>query len=77
MLGVAGFVGAIFFTPWVPLAAVILLSLRFRAYEAIALGLFMDLMWLPAGFMSSVPWCTLIAFVIVFALEPLRVQLLR
>jgi hypothetical protein len=76
-LSAIGFIGALFMPPWVPFTVLVALSLRFRSYEAVALGLGMDLVWLPTGITSSIPWCTLTALVIVWVLEPLRVQLMR
>jgi len=64
--------------PWVlTLIAVVLLSLRFRAWEALLLGLMTDLLWAPSGgFLHSFPFFTIGAIIIVWGLEPLRRQLL-
>lgn len=77
IVAVIGFLGAIFWTWWIPAMCIVLLSLRWRAWEAIALGLFMDLLWLPpgAGF-HELPLFTISAIVVVWALEPLRTEFL-
>lgn len=77
LLALTACIGALYLPPFVPFIILVVLALRFRAHEAILLGLGMDLVWLPADITSAVPWCTLIAIMIVWALEPLRVQLLK
>lgn len=75
----AGFASALFLPPWAPLIAVVLLSLRYRAWEAIILGLFIDMLWLPIGGTDAhvVPLFTILSIVIAWGLEPLRVELMR
>ena len=73
-LGVAG---ALFVSPWVPAACILLSSLRFRAWEAVLLGVFTDLMWLPAGsLLINPPLFTMGSIIIVWMLEPLRSEFL-
>ncbi len=57
---------------------IVLLSVRYRSWEALALGFLMDLLWHPVGngLLHSLPLFTLGALIIVWALEPLRTQLL-
>jgi len=72
-----GFLGAIFFPPWIPVICIILLSLRFRAWEAIFIGLLVDLLWrAPEAGWQIVPFFTIGAIIIVWALEPLRREFL-
>ncbi|MBL8158557.1 hypothetical protein JNK62_03420 [bacterium] len=79
-LGIIMFTSAVFAPWWVPLIAAVILSLRFRAWEVILAGMFMDLYWMPAyvSFASfdSIPFATVVAAVLVFGLEPIRKQLL-
>lgn len=73
----AGFISVFFFSPVFVFAVIILLSLRYRAWEAPFMGLLIDFMWLPGGsMMMHVPFATLLALFIVWALEPLRSELL-
>lgn len=63
--------------PWLFLLCVVLLALRFSAWEAIMLGLFADLLWLAEPISLSVfPFTTVIALVIVWGLAPVRRELL-
>ena len=76
-LFVLGILGAIFAPPWVPLIVMGLLALRFRAPEVLAIGVFVDFMWLPFGSSTvAIPLFTLAAIVLVWSLEPLRSQFL-
>jgi hypothetical protein len=72
-----GFIAAIFLPPWIPVLCIILLSVRFRAWEAILIGAFIDLSWLPSGtLIHSLPLFTIAALLIVWGFEPLRAQFL-
>ena len=76
-LAAIGFWGAIFFPPWVPALCILLLAVRFRAWEAILLGLFVDLLWLsPQSGFHGLPLFTLGAIIVVWAFEPLRSEFL-
>lgn len=73
-----GFVSAFLAPPWVTFICIVLLALRWRAAEAIVIGLIVDLMWLPAGsFFETVPLFTLSSILLVWVLEPLRLEFLR
>ena len=72
-----GLVGGLFIHPAIPIACIIALALAYRSIEAVTLGLFVDLLWQPVSFMHPLPYCTIAAIVIVWALEPVRTQLLR
>ena len=80
LLATVLFAGVIFAPWWVPLIAGAALAVRFRAWEAVAAGILYDLLWMPAPVsftsLESLPLATLIALAAVFALEPLRRQLL-
>ncbi|MDR3571384.1 MAG: hypothetical protein P4L81_04270 [Candidatus Pacebacteria bacterium] len=76
-VAVIGFIAAIFWTWYIPLICILALSLRFRAWEAIALGVFMDLLWLaPGAGFHGLPLFTIFAVLVVWAFEPLRKELL-
>ena len=80
LLALALFASVIFAPPWLAAIFACALAARWRAWEVIAAGIFMDFLWMPTSvsFLSfhSVPWITLIAIVLVSCLEPLRRQLL-
>ena len=73
VLSCLGLYGAVFGPAWLPLVPMVLLSLRFRAWEVIALGLVTDFLWLPG---IRPPLYLLAALAIVWAFEPLRKELL-
>ncbi len=77
LLGIIGLAGIVV-GPWflTPLC-IILLSLRFRAWEAILLGLIMDLTYEPSnGYLYGIPLFTLGAICVIWVFEPLRRELL-
>ncbi|OGG73021.1 hypothetical protein A3A38_00945 [Candidatus Kaiserbacteria bacterium RIFCSPLOWO2_01_FULL_53_17] len=64
---------------WATLILAIALTLRYRAWEVIGIGLLMDILFMPFPVSLSfgaLPWGTIIAAVLLFGLEPLRRQLL-
>ena len=69
-----GLWGALFGPWWLALVSIILLSLRFRAWEVLVLGLLVDLLWLPAGW--HWPYFLITSIVVVWVFEPLRKELL-
>ncbi|HTR19057.1 MAG TPA: hypothetical protein VMH91_03745 [Candidatus Paceibacterota bacterium] len=76
-IGVVGFLGAIWLPWFIPAACIFLLALRFRAWEAIVIGVFMDLLWLsPDSLFHGLPVFTIGAIVVVWAFEPLRSEFL-
>ena len=78
IIAAIGFLGAVFAPPWVALSCIVLLSLRYRAWEVIVLGLTVDFMWLPGGPSTHLfPIFTIVALIIVWGLEPLRLQFLE
>jgi hypothetical protein len=72
-LFLGGLAGGLFMSPYVPAIAILALSLLFRAWEAILLGLLMDLMWLPPG---HPPFFTVGAIAVVWLMEPIRKEFL-
>ena len=77
ILAAALFASAVFAPLWCTLLIAIALCTRWRAWEVIAAGIFMDLYWLPTSIsFHSLPLATIAAIIVVFALEPLRRQLL-
>ena len=75
VLAFIGFVSVFFAPAWVPLIVVFLLSVRYPAWEAVLIGVCLDVMWLPVS-PFFLPIATSIAIVIVWACEPLRRELL-
>ncbi len=77
-LAAIGFIGALVAPPWLPLACIVLLAIRYRAWEVIFIGLLLDLAWQPMGMpLSTLPVYTFLSIAIVWLFEPLRVQFLR
>ncbi len=74
LLFVFGIYAALYGPWWLPAVPIALVSLRFRAWETMILGLFIDLLWLPAG--VHIPLYTITAIALVWAFEPLRKELL-
>jgi hypothetical protein len=68
-----GFWGALYGPWWLPYVPIVLLSLRFRAWEAIVLGLVTDFLYAPS---LHVPMYLILSIVIVWVFEPLRSELL-
>ncbi len=78
IFGVLGAFSAVFFSPWVTAVCIVLLAVRYRAIEAIALGALIDFLWLPHDSMlTMLPLCTLMSLVLVWGFEPLRLEFLR
>ena len=62
---------------WAPLACMIILSIRWVAWEALAIGLLMDFTWAGSGTFSLSSWhswplFTIAAIVLLWVFEPLR-----
>jgi hypothetical protein len=80
VLAVACFASVVFAPWWVPAIIAVILCFRFRAWEVILAGMFMDLYWMPAyigwGPLDSLPLATIVAIILVFGFEPIRRQLL-
>jgi hypothetical protein len=74
-LVIAGLFSAFFAPWWVTVFFMIALSVRYRAWEVLVLGLLMECLWLPAGF-GHLPVFMLASILIVWIFEPLRDQLL-
>jgi hypothetical protein len=72
-LVVFGLYSVLFGPFWLPFVSMVLLSLRFRAWEVMALGLFYDFMYAPH---LQLPIFFIVSLCIVWAFEPLRRELL-
>lgn len=75
-LAAVGFVSVFVISPWVTFLVALLLSLRWRAWEVIAMGFFVDALWLPSTAFFGIPFATLIGVALVWFLEPFRNELL-
>lgn len=73
-LDVLALVFALFGPWWLPLLCMILLSLRFPAWEVPVLGLFMDFLWMPST--TFFPYYTLAGIALLILSAPIRRQLL-
>ena len=71
-----GMAGAFFAPWWVPLVCMIVLAVRYPAWEVLFIGLVMDLLWLPEGGLEM-PVFLLAGIVLVWICAPLRNQFLR
>jgi len=80
ILSGAGILGALFAPPWVPLLVMILLSIRYSAWEVLAIGLLVDLMWFTPsavdGLLGLFPLFTIAGVALLWGLEPLRSEFL-
>ncbi|MEK7134101.1 MAG: hypothetical protein AAB804_03480 [Patescibacteria group bacterium] len=76
LLILLGVVGTLFAPWWVSPLCMILLSLRYPAWEVPFLGLLIDLVWLSGGSGFSVPLFTIVGVCMVWILAPLREQFL-
>lgn len=74
----AGLLSAFAGFPWLTALCIVALALRYRAWEAVFLGLIVDLLWVPSDISFAVfPYFTIGSILIVWLFEPLRVQFLR
>jgi hypothetical protein len=74
-LALIGIIGALFAPWWLAVTCMVLLSLRFPAWEVPFIGLTIDLLWLPGdGF--HIPVFTLLGILLVWLASPLRRQFL-
>jgi hypothetical protein len=73
-----GALAALFLSPWVTAICIVALSIRYRAIEAVALGALIDFLWLPHDTLfTMLPLCTIVALVVVWGFEPLRLEFLQ
>ncbi len=76
-IGGLSFASVLFAPPWLPLIGAGMLTVRFRAWEVIALGALIDLLYVPPGGFFGVPIpATLTAFILLVGFEPIRRKLL-
>lgn len=76
LLALAGVGAALVAPPWVALVCIVVLALRYAAWEALFIGLMIDLAWLPIVSLHQIPVYTLLAIVIVWGLGPVRSRFL-
>jgi hypothetical protein len=68
-LAICGVLSALFFSWWITAVCIAVLAICWRSWEAVAIGLLMDLLWLPPhGF----PFFFAGSILLVWLLEPLR-----
>lgn len=73
-----GVIATVFWSPWITALCIVVLGIRYRAMEALALGAFMDVLWLPHDtILTMFPLCTIVSLIIVWGFEPLRMEFLR
>lgn len=78
ILAVLGFFSAIFISPWLTIACMVALSIRYRALEVLVLGLMVDFLWLPYDtVIYSLPLTTIFSIILVWGLEPLRLEFMN
>jgi hypothetical protein len=75
-IALIGVLSAAILSPWITLLCMVLLAARWRAWEVVALGMLVDILWLSSSAMWGIPFATLFSIVVVWALEPLRNELL-
>ncbi len=66
--------GSALFVWWVGALVALALCLRYRAWEVVLFGAFLDVLWFPSGALHGIPVATGAALVVVWAFEPLRRQ---
>lgn len=76
ILFLVGMLGAVLFWPWVTLVCMILLAVRYYAWEVIFMGMFVDLQWMPTSAFLHLPVYTLLGLLLVWGFEPLRREFL-
>ena len=75
-LDLLGAWAVLFGYPWLVLIVMTFLALRFRAWEVLALGVSMDLLFLPEKFLyDPLPLFTFAGMLLLWGLEPLRKEL--
>lgn len=76
-ISIVGFLSALFGVPWLTALCILMLAVRYPAWEVIVLGLCVDFLWLPSASAFAVPYFTIGSLALVWLLEPLRMQFLR
>ena len=71
-----GFCGVLVAPWWVPLACMVLLSLRYAAWEVPLMGLLTDLVWFSHGGFFAFHIFTVLGIALVWLAYPLRRQFL-
>ena len=71
-------IASIFVAPWwVPVLCIVLLSVRYPAWEVLIIALFMDLLWLPGDEGFGLPLFLMASAALVWMCAPLRAKFLR
>ncbi|RJR13659.1 hypothetical protein C4585_01630 [Candidatus Parcubacteria bacterium] len=74
---VVGLVGVFIGSPWIVAIIMILLAVRFRAWEILVVGVMMDFIWLPADLsVGHLPFFTIGALLLLWGLESFRKEIL-
>jgi len=77
VLAAFAFLATVLGLPWAVLISMVLLALRFRAWEVLIIGVVMDFLWLPSeSLIWPLPLFTIGALLLVWGLEPLRNEML-
>ena len=75
-LGLFGLFCAVIAAPWMTLLVMVILALRYSAWEVLFLGLLVDILWLPGLSLGVLPLFTIAGAALVWGLEPLRREFL-
>ncbi len=77
-LVIIGLLSCLFSSMWLTLAVIVALSILYPSWEAMALGLLMDMLWTPGDVtIVHIPLFTLIAIILVWAFHPIRKEFLH
>ena len=77
LLALASVASVVFGPPIVSGVCIFLMALLFGGWEAIAIGMCADFIFLPSGsFLFPLPFFTVTALILVWAFEPLRGEFL-
>jgi len=78
LLGLGAVCSAFVAPPIVTFLLMLVLSLRYAAWEVLFIGFLVDCLWFPqsAGFLGFMPVFTLAAIILVWGIEPLRKEFL-
>ena len=76
VLVLVALIGVIVGPPWLPLLCMILISLRWAAWDVLLIGLLEDFLWMPDTVLQGIPFYTITALILVWGLDPLRREFL-
>ena len=74
LLFILGIISAATLPPWITITVLAIACIRYRAWEVPFIGLWADMLWLPANdtFFAHLPWMTIIAITLLWIAEPIR-----